>query len=167
MVMDDERIRLVARNLREFMALHLYDELLLLNEFANEETYYEYKSKEESSDQQSAWFDHARWRREKEQVRDTMRNVFGFEPIAQPYPYIQDIRLERSMRTIMTTKDSVGVMASSASKDFGEQTALLAAVRHLQHDYCTDRDVIKQHAQALKDMGLRHEAEALVERLLG
>ncbi|WP_134703218.1 hypothetical protein [Ammoniphilus sp. YIM 78166] len=160
--MDREKIRLVARNLSEFFSLHFFDELLLLNEFTSEEDYLKCKRKEEEKDLQSEWFDYARWKREKALVMNEVRDQFKLSPIVNAFQYIQEIRSERQAGVTVTTEDSLGVRSILAGKE-----SLLASIRDLQASACSDRSLVERHAHELIRLGLVHEAESLLIRLLG
>ncbi|AFH61148.1 hypothetical protein ACVNS2_10920 [Paenibacillus caseinilyticus] len=142
--MDSERTRLVARNLYDFFSLNFFDETKNLN---------------------SEYFDHDRLRREKMKVINEVQEQFNFAPIQNPLKYIQDIRLERSLRITTLTDDSLGVMPFPSSDSHQKET-FLASIRNLQHSACVDQVVVERHAKELLQMGMTHEAESFLARML-
>ncbi|MGF7036201.1 hypothetical protein J2T17_007253 [Paenibacillus mucilaginosus] len=163
--MDSERTRLVARNLYDFFSLHFFDELILLSEFPSEEVYLECVRIEETKNLNSEYFDHDRFKREKMKVINEVQEQFNFAPIQNPIKYIQDIRLERSLRITTLTDDSLGVMPFPSS-DSHQKEAFLASIRNLQHSACVDQVVVERHAKELLQRGMTHEAESFLARML-
>lgn len=162
--MDTDRVRLVARNLRDFFSLHLFDELAVLNDYPSEEAYLASVRKEEARDLNSEWFDHDRWTREKQKVLNEVQDRFNLAPIPNPIQYLQEIRFERSLQIITTTEDSLGIVAAPIAAQ--KKEAFLASIRNLQHTCCSNRVIIERHANELLQMGMIHEAESLLARLL-
>lgn len=163
--MDSERVRLVARNLREFFCLHFFDELALLNDYTSEEEYLMSVRNEETKDLNSEWFDHNRWKRERQKVLYEIKDRFKLKPITNPVQYLHEIRLERNLQVIKITEDSLGIMPLS-KRIPQEEAELLAVIRNLQHNACSDENTVQRHASLLHELGLTHEAEALLSRLL-
>lgn len=162
--MDSDRIQLVARNLHDFFSLYLFDELALLNDYSSEEAYLESVRKEEAQDLNSKWFDHDRWKREKQKVLNEVQERFNLKPIPNPVQYMQEIRFERSQQITILTEDSLGILASpTGTKD---KEAFFASIRNLQHTFSTNKIIIEHHANELLKMGRTHEAESLLARLL-
>ncbi|MCK9861797.1 hypothetical protein [Paenibacillus sp. ATY16] len=162
--MDSDRIQLVARNLHDFFSIHLFDELALLNDYPSEEAYLESVRKEEAKDLNSKWFDHHRWKREKEKVLNEVQERFNLKPIPCPVQYLQEIRFERSQQITTLTEDSLGILTPPLGAK--EKEAFFASIRNLQHTFSSDRIIIERHANELLKMGRTHEAESLLARLL-
>ncbi|MDQ0896823.1 hypothetical protein [Paenibacillus sp. V4I7] len=162
--MDSDRVRLVARNLHDFFSLHLFDELALLNEFSSEEAYLESVRKEDARDLNSEWFDHDRWKREKQKVLNEVQGRFNLTPIPKPVQYLQEIRFERSLQITTLTEDSLGIMAPPSEAQ--EKELFLASIRNLQHTFSSNKVIIERHANELFKMRMTHEAESLLARLL-
>lgn len=163
--MDSDRVRLIALNLHDFFSLHFFDELVLLNEYSSEEAYLESVRKEEARDLNSEWFDHNRYKREKKKVLNEVQEVFDLAPITNPVQYLQEIRIGRSLQTTILTEDSLGILATS-SEIAKEKEALFASIRDLQYTASCDRVIVERHANELLQMGMTHEAESLLARLL-
>lgn len=163
--MDSDRVRLVALNLHDFFSLHFFDELVLLNEYSSEEAYLESVRKEEARDLNSEWFDHDRYKREKEKVLNKVQEMFNLTPITNPVQYLQEIRFRRRSQITTLTEDSLGILASP-SEITPEKEALFASIRDLQHTASSDRDIVERYANELLQMGMTHEAESLLARLL-
>ncbi|CAM3341643.1 hypothetical protein PALU110988_17400 [Paenibacillus lupini] len=162
--MDSDRVSLVARNLHDFFALYLFDELVTMNEYSSEEEYLEYVRKEEAKDLNSEWFDHDRWKREKAIVQNSISETFNIFPISNPVQYMQEIRLERSLQVSTLTKDSLGIVLSKVIP--GESEVLIASVRDFQYSACFDRAIIEPLAKELVQLGFIHEAQSLLARML-
>lgn len=163
--MDDERVRLVARNLHDFFCLYLFDQLLMINEFSSEAQYLESLHQEEADDRDSDWFDHRRWQREKAIVGEHAQKAFKFAPIDRAFRYIQDIRQERQAAVSIMTDETLGVMPLQESGLSGQEVKL-AAVRNLQAEACSDRVLVERSARDLIQMGMALEAGKLRSRLL-
>jgi hypothetical protein len=162
--MDSDRVRLIARNLHDFLSLHLFDELAVLNEYSSEEAYRESVRNNDAQDLNSEWFDHDRWKREKQKVLNEVKDRFNLTPIPNPVQYMHEIRLERNLHIATVTEDSLGIIAPSS--EALERVAFLASIRNLQHNCSTNRVIIERHANELIKMGMTHEAESLLVRLL-
>jgi hypothetical protein len=181
--MDDPRVRLVARNIRDFFALHLFDEGLLLNEFDSEEKYNSYKLRQETEDLTSEWFDHGKWMEQKNLVRKTIIEKFGIGPIPEPYQYIQQLNKERTNKVLIKTNDSLGVIPIGDSCEslpklnfrkianvfeFFETATVeqkLAYIREYQHEFEEDLEVLIFLQKELNSMGFRLESKRLVARM--
>lgn len=163
--MDSDRVRLVARNLYDFFSLHFFDALILLNEYPSEEAYLESVRKEEARDLNSEWFDHDRWKRGKQKVLNEIQDKFNLTPIPNPVQYLQEIRFERSLQTTTLTEDSLGILALP-SRIPQEKEVLLASIRNLQHTASSNRIIVERHANELLHLGMTHEAQSLLARLL-
>ena len=164
--MDTESIRLVALNLSDFFSLHFFDELLMLNEYESEEAYLNSIREEEASDLNSEWFDHDRYKREKEMVINKVQEKFGLSPIPNAFQYIQDIRFERQLQITVSTEDSLGILPLNPAIS-PDKEATLASIRNLQFTACSDKELINKHAKELIELGMTSEAELLILRLLG
>lgn len=162
--MDSDRVSLVARNLHDFFALYLFDELVTMNEYSSEEEYLEYVRKEEAKNLNSEWFDHERWKQEKVKVQNSILEKFSLSPLSNPVQYRQEIQLERNLQVTTLTKDFLGVVLPKEIS--GETEVLIASVRDLQHSACFDRAIIESHAKELNQRGFTHEAQSLLARLL-
>ncbi len=163
--MDSDCVRLVARNLYDFFSLHFFDEWIVLNEYSSEEAYVESVRKEEAQDLNSEWFDHDRWRREKKKVLSKIQEEFNLAPIPNPVRYLQDIRFERSLRITTLTENSLGIVHLSPRIPH-DKGAFLASIRNLQHTACSDKIIVERHANELLQLGMIHESESLLARLL-
>lgn len=163
--MDSALIRLVARNLHDFFSLHFFDELILLNEYLNEEAYLDSVRNAEARDLNSEWFDYNRWKREKQKVLNEVQRKFNLTPILNPVQYFQEIRFERDLQIIKPTEDSLGIMplSSKVPQDIAE---FFASIRNLQHTVSSNRNIVDHFANELLKMGMTHEAESLLARLL-
>lgn len=102
-------VRIVARNVSDFLWLYLNHELLLINEYNSEEEYVEHMKKE-TEDQSTDYFNHRLWLEQKEVVKKVVQEVFQFPVIPNPYQYIQDLRGERGSKVILKTKDTLGIL---------------------------------------------------------
>jgi len=105
-------VRIVARNVCEFLWLQLNHEMLLLCDFESENEYVEYRTKD-AQDQSTDYFDHKLWLEQKELVKKVAQEVFQFPEIQNPYQYIKEIREERNIKTILKTKDTLGILPLS------------------------------------------------------
>lgn len=164
--MDTDRVRLVARNLYDFFSLHFFDEILMLNEYTSEKAYLESIRKEEEKDLNSEWFDHDRWKREKAMVVKEVQEKFNLSPISNAFQYIQDIRFERQLEISISTEDSLGVLPMTRQGISSDKESILASIRNLQYSANSDGILVKRHANELIQMGMVHEAESLLARLL-
>ncbi|MGO0062739.1 hypothetical protein ACTID9_22410 [Brevibacillus fluminis] len=102
-------VRIVARNIRDFLWLQLNHEMLLVSDFDNEEEYAEH-CKKESEDKSTDYFDHGLWLEQKELVKKSAQDRFNFPEIIHPYRYIQEIRAERSKKVVLRTRDTLGIL---------------------------------------------------------
>lgn len=163
--MDNERVRIVAKNINDFFSLHFYNESLAWNEFQNEDQYLSHLQEEQNRDSNSEWFDHDRWKFEKGRVLNEVKNRFNILPIGQPFTYINNLRIERSFQVTVNTLDSVGIKQFMPAVS-NEIIDMLALVRHLQHTCSGDKTLIHRIANDLRLLGYNHEAYSLVSRLL-
>jgi hypothetical protein len=182
--MDEPRVRLVARNIRDFFALHVFDESLLLNEFSSEEEYRSFKFQQDAEDQTSDWFDHKMWKEQKSLVQQTFREKFQINPIPEPYKYIEQLKKERTSKVLIQTNDGLGVIPLNGSGvplarlDFRElqnnvieffETATieqkLAYIREYQHEFEEDTDELIFLYNELNSLGFGLEAKRLVARM--
>ncbi|UVI30998.1 hypothetical protein [Paenibacillus spongiae] len=111
--------KIVAKNIRDFFALHFSaHEGLLLNDFESKEHYLAYLKEQEGDDEEeNEYFDKKKWQRQKNEVRDNAIQRFGFQPILDGYAYMQEIRRARWNELIVTTSDGLGVTVRGASVD--------------------------------------------------
>lgn len=105
-------VRIVARNVSDFLWLYLNHELLLVNEYDSEEEYLEHKRKE-SEDRSTDYFNHRLWLEQKEVVKRVAQEVFQFPVIPNPYAYIQNLKGERGSQIVLKTKDTLGILPFS------------------------------------------------------
>ncbi|MEJ8548055.1 hypothetical protein [Brevibacillus borstelensis] len=106
-----ECVRLVARNIRDFFAIHLFDNgSLLLNEFASEQAYVDHMRRLEEEEEALEYLDVQRWKTETNFVAERAQEAFQLPLIDNPYHYIQEIRRDRLRQIVLKTKDGLGVI---------------------------------------------------------
>jgi hypothetical protein len=109
-------VRLVASNLEDFFRLKFYGhEGLLMNDFTTKEEYAKYCLKEQDEPEVSEYFDHNKWEKQRAVFRAAAIQTFHFEPIAEPFDYIQQLRAARQKQIVLPTADRLGVRAVTTS----------------------------------------------------
>lgn len=103
-------VRLVARNLRDFFALELGGhDFLLLNEFSSRQHYMEASAKQQENEY-SEYFDHQRWMQERNLVWEMAQEQFQLPIIQDAYGYIEQLRAERELQSVIQTEDRLGII---------------------------------------------------------
>lgn len=109
-----QNVRIVARNIRDFLWLLLYHEPLLINDYDSEEEYLAFKRKEELEDHSTDYFNHKLWLEQRELVKQAAQQTFQFPEIPNPYQYIKELRKERDHQVVLKTKDTLGIIPLSS-----------------------------------------------------
>lgn len=109
-------VRLVASNIKDFFCLKFYGhERLLMSDFTTKEEYVKSCLREQNEPEVSEYFDHGKWENQRDAAREAAIKTFGFEPIADPFDYIQQLRAIRQIQIVLPTADRLGVMAVTTS----------------------------------------------------
>lgn len=104
-------VRLVARNLHDFFALQLGGhDFLLLNEFSSRQHYMEALAKQQE-DEHSEFFNHDKWKQERDLVWEMAQEHVHFPIMSDPYGYIEQLRAEREERIVIPTEDRLGIVS--------------------------------------------------------
>ncbi|MER1999864.1 MAG: hypothetical protein ABS882_08815, partial [Lysinibacillus sp.] len=105
----DQPIRLIAKNMREFLCMNFTDAALFYNDFPNEESYLAFRAEQEVdnvphplSEIQST---------NKVRIKKFLEDNIKMPTIDNPYRYIQKIRLQRQKIVSIKTQDGLGVIA--------------------------------------------------------
>lgn len=99
----DHPIRLIAKNLREFLRIHWTDEPLLYNDFTDKAHYLAWKEQwavDYALDTQQLLL--------RARIESFLEDNVEMPVIAQPYHSIQHLRLERQKRVSIQTQDGLG-----------------------------------------------------------
>ena len=108
-----QNVRIVAKNIRDFLWLLLYHEPLLMNDYDSEEKYLAFRKKEELEDHSTDYFNHKLWLEQRELVKQAAQQTFQFLEIPNPYQYIKELREEREHQVVLKTKDTLGIIPVS------------------------------------------------------
>ncbi|HZG15821.1 MAG TPA: hypothetical protein VE710_12455 [Candidatus Bathyarchaeia archaeon] len=185
-------VRLVARNLQDFLVIQLFDNgAILLNDFDSEERYLDYRQRTELEDNTSDYFDHKRWKEERKLVAHLAQEKFNLPVIPNPYRYVKELREERQRQIVINTRDRLGVMDMSKGIvknhkphpwsneeipyedlqllqsffDTSETETKLAFIRDYQYQGTDDVYSLEIICNELKKMGLYREAKNLYESM--
>lgn len=125
-------VRLVADNIRDFFSLQFTgNDLLLLNDFTSKEEYLE-AVRQQRQDRT--------WQIRKKKVWRLAREQFGFEPLSDPYEYIQNIRRRRKEKIVIPTLDGLGIIPARHDRIGREYTP----------HYWTNKEIPYQQLDKLK-----------------
>lgn len=105
----DGPIRIVARNLREFLGVNMIDSALLYNEFKDEIDYIEAKERwaKEAADSLIELSETDRLVQER--AAKYLLEELRVPIIDNPYRYVQEVTLERQRKITIPTQDGLGV----------------------------------------------------------
>ncbi|MFI2856172.1 hypothetical protein ACH6EH_03415 [Paenibacillus sp. JSM ZJ436] len=108
---DDPPIRLMARNLQEFLDL-----IVSVHHVETLERWWAYKGLNQPPWEEEAWADDTPlWLQEHHQViQEALKQHFGAAP-RPVLPYFQEILLERQQNCAIDTSDGLGIVGSSAA----------------------------------------------------
>ncbi|MGN7941427.1 MULTISPECIES: hypothetical protein [Bacillaceae] len=105
----DTPIRIVARNLREFLRVNLTDSALFYNHFSSEEKYLETKERWTTEEANSPYQPTENEKQVRERVQRFLLENFQLPHIDNPYRYVQDVGLARQRNVCIQTMDGLGV----------------------------------------------------------
>jgi len=105
----DTPIRIVARNLREFLRVNLTDSALFYNQISSEEKYIETKERWTTEEENSPYQPTENEKQVRERVQRFLQENFQLPHIDNPYRYVQDVGLARQRNVCIQTMDGLGV----------------------------------------------------------
>ncbi|MDL4840245.1 hypothetical protein [Aquibacillus rhizosphaerae] len=108
--MDFERpIRIVAKNLCEFLSVNFTDAELFYNQFESEQDYLKSREQWVAEDANSTYQLSENEKVVRERVRGILTERIHIPIIDNPYRYVQNIKLERQRIISIQTQDGLGV----------------------------------------------------------
>lgn len=112
--------KLIARNFRDFLSMHLDHSELFYNDFKSEDDYMEQVEIWRREEAASPYRRTPEEKQYAENIKTMLREKFQLPIIDQPYRYIQDFQEERRSQAVVTTRDSLHVVLPTK---FGEALA--------------------------------------------
>ncbi|MFD0710866.1 hypothetical protein [Paenibacillus sp. GCM10027626] len=106
----DRPVRLVADNIRAFLAMQPEDGGLTINVFQNEEHYLTAKREWEEEQSRSPYQPTEAEQRQTEAIRRQIAEQIALPPIAHPYQYIQKVNRSREQQITVHSQDGIGVL---------------------------------------------------------
>ena len=135
---SDRPTRIVARNLREFLAVNLNDDGLFYNYFKNEEVYLATKRKWMMKRENSPYQLSEEEKAIEQKARKYLREVLQIVSVDHPYQCVKNAEMNRQRDICIQTQDQLGVI-----------TPLLKGEKHIpfpiHKDITLDLDLLKEY----------------------
>lgn len=173
-------IRIVAKNIRDFFALHFSGhDSWFYNQFQTKEDYLQFWRRENDNVADPYVM---RWREQKAKIREKAIQDFKFSLIQDPFSYIQEVCSERRKNIVLQTAEGLGVaplikrnaytphpwsLKEIPEHEFGvikefvqeaEIETLLSFIRDCQVQYIEHIELIQLLYKKLMEYGLLEEA---------
>lgn len=102
--------KLIARDFRDFLSMHLDHSELFYNDFMSEDAYLEQVEIWKREEAASPYRRTPEEKQYAENIKTMLREEFQLPIIDQPYRYLQDFQEERKDQAVVTTRDSLHVV---------------------------------------------------------
>ncbi|UHA72177.1 hypothetical protein [Paenibacillus sp. 481] len=138
-----DEVRIVARNLTQFLSLLLWDDGLLCNRFESAAAYEQYKL-DCAAQGPTDYGDLVQYEAEQQEIRALVQARWGIGPLDNPFHYIEEVNRQRTKEVALLTSDGLGVVPISKGV-----TAALVNLEttfehtHIAYVWLDDADVIE------------------------
>lgn len=102
--------KLIARNFRDFLSIHLDNSELFYNDFESEAAYLDQVAEWKREEEESPYRNTPEEIQYAEDVKTMLRTTFELPVIDRPYEYIRALQEERRKQASILTKESLHVV---------------------------------------------------------
>ena len=102
--------KLIARNFRDFLSIHLDNSELFYNDFETEAAYLKRVAEWKCEEEESPYGDTPEEKQYAEEVKEMLRTTFELPVIDRPYEYIRALQEERRKQACILTRESLHVV---------------------------------------------------------
>ncbi|MGD6842452.1 hypothetical protein ACQCVH_07985 [Bacillus infantis] len=110
-------IRIIARNIKEFLGVNLTDSSLFYNQFGSEEKYLAFKARWAEEAESSSYMLSEKDSLVREEAEKFLREKVRVPHIVNPYQYVEKVYIERQKLISIQTQDGLGVTAPLLQSD--------------------------------------------------
>ncbi|WIV19450.1 hypothetical protein QPK24_01345 [Paenibacillus polygoni] len=102
--------RLIARNFRDFLSIHLDNSELFYNDFESEAAYLKQVTEWKREEEESPYRDTPEEKQYAEEIKTMLRTTFELPVIDRPYEYIRTLQEERRRQACVLTRESLHIV---------------------------------------------------------